>query len=46
MTHQTAEQSARQRLATIEAPWVTGVAGLAIIGTGLLVSIRRTGSSP
>ena len=33
------EPSAQQRLASIEAPWVTGVAGLSIIVTGFLISI-------
>ena len=33
------EPSAQQKLANIEAPWVTGVAGLSIIVTGFLISI-------
>ena len=33
------EPSAQRKLASIRAPWVTGVAGLSIIVTGFLISI-------
>ncbi len=39
MDRQSVEPSAQQKLANIEAPWATGVAGLSIIATGFLVSI-------
>jgi len=39
MSRQSFEQSAQQKLANVEAPWITGVAGLSIIVAGFLISI-------
>ena len=39
-------QTAQQRLANIEAPWLTGVAGLSIIVTGFTLSIINASVDP
>ena len=39
MNRRSAEQSAQQKLASIKAPWITGVAGLSVIVSGFLISI-------
>ncbi len=39
MSRQSADQVAQQKLANIEAPSITGIAGLSIIVVGFLISI-------
>ena len=39
MRPQPPDQSARRKLGTVEAPWVTGVAGLTIIVSAFLISV-------
>lgn len=43
MTRQSVEQSAEQKLASIKAPWVTGVTGLSIIMGAFVISIVNAG---
>ncbi|MCH8873215.1 hypothetical protein IH824_10670 [candidate division KSB1 bacterium] len=39
MDHQSVERSAQQKLASINAPWATGAAGLSIIVGAFIVSV-------